>query len=457
MGLERTNEINQIGYELSDPRHGAAGRRHRLQVDCEIIVAIGLLNAAAIVGFVTVGDYGITIDEWNADDYGRKALSWYLSGFTDRAIFNDVEETLWYYGPWFHLLTTVMQWSGVAEHWTVRHAMTFLSGLAGIAMVLPMARLAAGRWAGLAAITLCLTTGYLYGSIFFTPIDVPFLLAMTAATLAVMVMAKQIVPSWPATITAGMLTGLAVATRSSGIITQAYLVGAMALCALQAVLAETGPVRPLLARIGIRTLTAMLIGWLTAFALWPWLQIGNPFVHFMRAFTYFANYPAAPLIGRYASVTAAGIGGYVGYQLYLLAALHPLEYIEFNALVGGVRGAYERFDMDYWAASATIALRRLENRRDLAAADRLENNPPSLMICVPWREWLVGAMYRRSWRLETDPNKADYIIATEPDMDCAKNQPVVLIDEVTRFGRPFAWTYARRTRQTTPPSAASRP
>lgn len=583
MGLERTNEINQIGYELSDPRHRAAGRRHRLQVDCEIIVAIGLLNAAAVVGFVTVGDYGITIDEWNADDYGRKALSWYLSGFADRAIFNDVEETLWYYGPWFHLLTTVMQWSGVAEHWTVRHAMTFLSGLVGIAMVLPMARLAAGRWAGLAAITLCLTTGYLYGSIFFTPIDVPFLLAMTAATLAVMVMAKQIVPSWPATITAGMLTGLAVATRSSGIITQAYLVGAMALCALQAVLAETGPVRPLLGRIGIRTLTAMLIGWLTAFALWPWLQIGNPFVHFMRAFTYFANYPAAremlhwgetiktnqlpwtyvpaqlvvrlpegflvllavasligltngvgliravcralagrdleglkaavlvvtrsrqilivlaaallpiafiilrgstlyngirhvlfiipvlaviagygfarllPPIGRYASVTAAGIGGYVGYQLYLLAALHPLEYIEFNALVGGVRGAYERFDMDYWAASATIALRRLENRRDLAAADRLENNPPSLMICVPWREWLVGAMYRRSWRLETDPNKADYIIATEPDMDCAKNQPVVLIDEVTRFGRPFAWTYARRTRQTTPPSAASRP
>ena len=119
---------------------------------------------------------------------------------------------------------------------------------------------------------------------------------MTAATLAVMVMAKQIVPSWPATITAGMLTGLAVATRSSGIITQAYLVGATALCALQAVLAETGPVRPLLARIGIRTLTAAdrVANRLCVVALAAdWQSVRSLHAHFMRAFTYFANYPAA--------------------------------------------------------------------------------------------------------------------------------------------------------------------
>jgi hypothetical protein len=52
-------------------------------------------------------------------------------------------------------------------------------GLAGLAALLPIGRLAVGRWAGLTAIVLCLLTGYFYGSLFFTPIDVPFVAAMT--------------------------------------------------------------------------------------------------------------------------------------------------------------------------------------------------------------------------------------------------------------------------------------
>ncbi len=52
--------------------------------------------------------------------------------------------------------------------------MTFMTGLAGLAALVPIGRLAVGRWGGLIAISLCLTTGYLYGSLFFTPIDIPF-------------------------------------------------------------------------------------------------------------------------------------------------------------------------------------------------------------------------------------------------------------------------------------------
>src|SRR5436190_2055439 len=107
-------------------------------------------------------------------------------------------------------------------------------GLAGIAMVVPLARRVVGPWAGVTALTLCLTTGYLYGSLFYSPIDVSFLFSMTAATLAIVVMAGRSVPSWAATISAGTLSGLAVATRSSGVITLVYLIGAMALCGLEA-------------------------------------------------------------------------------------------------------------------------------------------------------------------------------------------------------------------------------
>jgi hypothetical protein len=40
-------------------------------------------------------------------------------------------------------------------------------------------------------------------------------------------------------------------------------------------------------------------------------------------------------------------------------------------------------------------------------------------------------MYRRPWRLETDPDKPDYIITTER-MNCGENRQLVLIDEVKR-------------------------
>ena len=181
-------------------------------IDAEIVAAAALLSAVLVVGLVTAPDYGLTVDEFNTDDYGPKALAWYTSGFVDRSHFETVEFSLWYYGPWFQMLTAYIQSFDFADWITVRHAMTFLVGLAGVAALLPLGRLAVGRWAGLPAIVLCLLTGYFYGSLFFTPIDVPFVAAMTWATLAIVVMTQQVLPSWWATVAAGLLTGLAIAT-----------------------------------------------------------------------------------------------------------------------------------------------------------------------------------------------------------------------------------------------------
>jgi hypothetical protein len=558
----------------------------RLAVDAEILATAALLSSALVIGLATVGDYGMSVDEFNADDYGPKALAWYTSGFTDRSTFSSVEDTLWYYGPWFHILITLVQSLRFADPWTVRHAMTFLAGLAGLLALLPIGRLAVGRWAGLVAIGLCLTTGYLYGSIFVTPIDVPFLFAMTWATLSIIVMAGRVVPSWPATIGAGLLTGLAIATRSSGIITQSYLLGATVLCALEAIVRPGGCVREDLLRIGTRTACALAIAWIAAFAIWPWLQVGNPFSQFKAAFLLFANHPnsfeilswgekvlttALPwsyvpgqlaarlpeaflgllLIGigfalagtfgfvratyaalarrrtarlralalvlarsrrqlivwaaailpigfiivrhstlydgirhvlfvipilaviagigllrllpflRRLPVAAAVIGGaYVGVSIWTLAILHPLEYVATNVLTAGVKGAYERFDLDYWSLAAAVALRRLESRLDYDLPQRFADNPPSIMICIGYRESKVAPMFRRPWRLEVDAGKADFFIATERwrcERDVDEDVPVVLIDEVKRFDRAFAWTYARQPGKATAPAQASMP
>jgi hypothetical protein len=50
---------------------------------------------------------------------------------------------------------------------------------------------------------------------------------------------------------------------------------------------------PSLVRIGLRTLAAMAIAWITMIALWPWLQIGSPLHQFATAFAHFTNNPMA--------------------------------------------------------------------------------------------------------------------------------------------------------------------
>lgn len=560
MVLEREEDD---GFGFARPKLGLAfAARH-----AETLLVLLVLGVALVIGLATAADYGLSTDEFNTDDYGPKALAWYASGFADRSQFETVEEYLWMYGPWFQILVAAVQSLGLANPLTVRHATTFLFGLAGIAAVVPLARLTVGRWAGLTALTLCLLTGYLYGNLFFAPIDVPFLFAMSWSTLSIVLMVRQEVPSWGLTLATGLATGLAIATRTGGVITHAYLVGGMSLCALETLLRHGRAGYGQLRRIALHTLLVILIAWLTAIALWPWLQIGNPLTQFLEAYRHFEtldtsfdfqnwgrrtftdNVPAwyipgqllarlpegflvllllgiavwisaaaswiraalgalhrsgiaglrpvaaelavsravlvvgvaafgpiavlilkgstlydgirhvlfvipmlaivaargltslLPFLRRLPIVSVALGGAYTAAIGATLVILHPLEYIAMNSLAGGVAGAYGRFDLDYWSMAVPEALRRLEHRID--AEGRFAGNPPRVLVCLAWREQLAGVMVPRNWIAETHLDKADYLIATER-WPCADGTSAVLVDEVTRFGRPFARIYANR-------------
>ena len=530
-------------------------------IDRELLATSALLAAVLTVGFMTAGDYGITSDEFLFDAYGSKALAWYLSGFTDRTWFYHLDERP--YGPWFQMLVTAVQSLGLGERFTVRHAVTFVIGIGGLAALLPLARCTVGRWAGFAAIVLCLITGNLYGHLFFSPNDVPFMATMTWATLAVVAMARDPVPSWGAVMAVGVLTGLAIATRPAGVLVQIYLLAAMALAALEDFLARRD--RAVLRRTAVRTAVAILAAWPVAIALWPFLQVQNPATGFATAFAHFANIgldfqiwhwglrlstaalprsyvpgellarlpilfiallavavvcgaasgfrflsaaakehqgrvvaalsalarnramlvlamatlaPLAfvmvvrpiifdgirhllfiipllalfaawgllrflPLIRRVPYVGATLAGAYVAAAVATMAILHPLEYVATNGFAGGVSGSVGRFDLDYWLAAATEALRRLEHRLAYDAPERFRSRTPSIHICIPWREQWVAPMFRRPWKLELDPQKADYVIESERS-HCAPHSQAVLIDEVRRFDRGFAWTFENR-------------
>src|SRR5262249_53301380 len=118
-----------VGHRMTlRPSRSSLGvaRTGRFTDDFEILAVALLLVVVAAVALWTVGDYAITVDEFNADDYGGKSLAWYTSSFTDRSSFDSVEETLWFYGPWFHILVALGQSLDLFDHWTTRHALTFL-------------------------------------------------------------------------------------------------------------------------------------------------------------------------------------------------------------------------------------------------------------------------------------------------------------------------------------------
>src|SRR5260370_22905547 len=165
MALER---VDGIDSGFARPKLGLAfAARH-----AETLLVLLVLSVALVIGLATAADYGLSTDEFNTDDYGPKALAWYASGFADRSQFETVEEYLWMYGPWFQMLIASGQSLELAHPITVRHAMTFLFGLAGLAAVVPMARLTVGDCAGFTALSLCLLTRYLYPTLFFAPITV---------------------------------------------------------------------------------------------------------------------------------------------------------------------------------------------------------------------------------------------------------------------------------------------
>lgn len=535
------------------------------QVTGEIVVGAVILIGVLVVGLATAGNYGATIDEFNANDYGPKALAWYTSGFADRSQFETVEFSLWYYGPWFQIITAAVQSLSLAEPLTIRHAMTFVVGLLGVATVYPIGRLSFGAWIGPTALGLCLLTGYLYGNLFFAPIDIPFLATMCWALLAIMLMARTTVPTWPATVGAGIAIGLAIATRTGGIINQVYLISMMALCAVEALVLSGSVARHAIFQIVVRSCVAIMLAWFVAWALWPWLQIGNPLTQFNIAYTHFvtltaefqfvdwgrqlwtnalpwsyipnqwlARLPigflallalAIPLaifnsirfirlavrrfrrhgtlgfrrlllliargrnilliwvaailpvsfvmtrqaslydgirhtlfiipllaliagwaavrlwhsLGRLRAVAAAFVAIYAACLAADLVILHPLEYTAMNAFAGGTAGAYRRFELDYWSAASTVALRQLENRLDRTGSFTMA--PPSILVCIPNREHMTKLMLGSRWLVELDPEKADFVIESER-WRCARNHPtLILVDEVARYNRAFAWTY----------------
>jgi hypothetical protein len=270
------------GLEQSGSAAGPLRRRHPA-----FLLGLALLGLAAFYVLSTFDVHGISNDEEVQHVYGRLLLDFYASGFSERGAFGY--KNLYLYGGLFDLIAAALERVSSINIWDLRHLLSALFGLAGLAGSWLMARRLAGEWAGVAAIALLLLTGAWSGAMFTHTKDVPFAAAMVWALLFI----SRLAPQWPRPGRAdlaglGLALGCAFGLRVGAVFAVFYL----GLSLLAAAWLGAADMR---GRLGFlaRSIRALLPAALVALALtalfWPWAVMapGN-LLKAMSAFSHFA-------------------------------------------------------------------------------------------------------------------------------------------------------------------------
>jgi hypothetical protein len=134
-------------------------------------------------------------------------------------------------------------------------------------------------------------------------------------------------------------------------------------------------------------------------------------------------------------VVAAFALVYLGLHITTMVRLHPDEYVYFNQLVGGLKGANGRYDTDYWGNSYREAVHDLSG---YLRATQASAQGRKYQIYLKYIDRACVTYYfPPNFSLTYKPEEADYFIAnTSIGTDKLLDGPVVL--SVERLGVPLA-------------------
>ena len=141
-----------------------------------------------------------------------------------------------------------------------------------------------------------------------------------------------------------------------------------------------------------------------------------------------------------ASIAAFAAG--LSLPIYGMAGLHPYEYVYFNALAGGVRGAQGQYMLDYWGLAFKQAADALRGK--LAGAQPPAERRWVVAICGPQAaaQQELGPRFETTW----DEKTADFVMSLGTFY--CRALPVPVMAEVKRDGVVFARVYDLRGRPT---------
>jgi hypothetical protein len=254
----------------------------------DVAAALLFTTLVVLVGF-TFGDYAISNDEEVQQRYGELIIGYYTSGFVDQAVFHFRD--LYLYGGLFDIAAVGLEKLVPLDTYAVRHILSALAGVGGIAAVWAAARTIAGPRAGLLAAAMLAVCGTWYGTMFNHTKDIPFAAAMIAATYFLVRIGRELPrPRWHLVALFGLFCGAALGIRVLGVFSLAY---AGLVVVLHAPIGRA-PWRDIVrfgARCALPFAAAFVLAYMIMITAWPWAGLAplNP----LRALSTFVdfNYP----------------------------------------------------------------------------------------------------------------------------------------------------------------------
>ena len=162
---------------------------------------------------------------------------------------------------------------------------------------------------------------------------------------------------------------------------------------------------------------------------------------------------------RLAGVAIASVCACFLWEGASLVRLHPYENLSYNALVGGLPGAFRRYDLDYWFNSMPEAIRTLEAFvRDKTPVEAIQTPKIySVAVCgerLPFDQTVTLPQLRWDFRSQWD--ESEFFIAPT-HMNCDRDLDGEVIGTVERFGVPIAYVKDRRAIVKRPVATAASP
>ncbi|MDE2378483.1 hypothetical protein, partial [Bradyrhizobium sp.] len=157
------------------------------------------------------------------------------------------------------------------------------------------------------------------------------------------------------------------------------------------------------------------------------------------------------------SCVAAAISACLMWDASVLYRLHPYENLYYNQLVGGLPGAFRRYDLDYWFSSMPEAIRRLESyARNTARQTGFEPGQVySVAVCgerLSFERTVTLPQLR--WDFKPDWKQSEFFIAPT-HMNCDQDLDGEIVATVERFGVPIAYVKDRRALTRRPTATAA--
>jgi hypothetical protein len=272
------------------------GRKSATHIDPFDLASALLMAFLLLLILATFKEYAVSNDEGLQHHYGELIIAYYESGFSDRSVFGF--DNLYLYGGLFDIIAVLLAHLLPFDLYDIRHVLSALTGLGGLAATWATARMIAGPRAGLLAALALATCGVWYGGMFNHTKDIPFASAMMGAAFFLLRAARDFpAPRRRDVLWFGLLLGCALGLRATGLLMVGYVAVVIGLWAWASRKHQWRGSLLASGRCLAQFLPAFVLAYVIMIASWPWssLNFFNP-VRAIFAFAHF-HYPIRTIIG----------------------------------------------------------------------------------------------------------------------------------------------------------------